>query len=101
MIICFRKHYENKVLNITWWYDYVNIFRYVNEVRLFFKINIFVENVWNNYENMFVNIVGRIVVKMNIVGGICYEIIKINMYFGKHYENMFVNMIWLKLIICC
>ena len=41
---------------------------------------------------MFVNIVSRIVVKMNIVGTICYEIIKKNMCFEKHYENMFVTM---------
>ena len=55
-------------------------------------MNIFVEYVCNNYENMFVNIVGRIVVKMNMVGTICYEIIKKNTCFKKYYENLFVNM---------
>ena len=64
------------------------------------KMNIFVEYAWNNYENMFVNRVGRIFVKMNLVGTICYEIIKKNMCVEKHYENMFVTMTWLWLIIC-
>ena len=63
-------------------------------------MNTFVEYVWNNYANMFVDIVGRIVIKVNTVGRICYEIVKKNMCFGKHYENMFLNMIWLTLIIC-
>ena len=64
------------------------------------KMNVFVEYVWNNYENMFVNIAGRIVVKMNVVGRIFYKIIKKYLCFRKHDDNMFVNMTWLKLVIC-
>ena len=46
-----------KVLNIAWNYDYVNILKHVKLTKLVVvKINTFGEYVWNNYENMEMNL---------------------------------------------